>query len=151
MILNVGDLAPVFTLPTQRGVLVSLSEVFTHGDVTIAFVGRVTRAGGETPADRRILALINDYPRLQAADMQLLPIVANPPEQAKRYVEELGTPFHLLCDDQGVAARLYHLDRWTWLWRRDITPALFGIETDGRVGFQKVGEWAGKTNPPHIP
>jgi thioredoxin-dependent peroxiredoxin len=149
---NVGDLAPPFTLPTQRGLLVSLAEALRQGAVTLAFVGRVTTAGGDTPADRRILAMINDYQRLhEGGGMTLLPVVSNSRAQARRYVEELGTPFNLLCDEDGAVARLYNLNRWTWLRRRDIRPALFGIEMDGRVGFRQIGEWAGKTEPPGAP
>jgi peroxiredoxin len=145
---RVGDIAPPFTLPTQRGVLVSLSETLQHspGGVTVAFVGRVTLGGRDTPTERRIRTLRNEHPRILEQGLTLLVIVANRQDDAKRYVEEAGTPFHLLCDEDGAVARQYGLGlglgRWTLLLRRDIRPARFGVDPNGRVGFCQTGEWA---------
>jgi peroxiredoxin len=153
---NVGDPAPLFTLPTQRGVPVRLSEVLTHGAALIAFPGRVdsARPGGVSaagagaaaaaapapaPADRRVLALARIHDRLREACIQLLVIVPNPREDAKRYVEETGTPFHLLCDDGEVATR-YGVRRRVTL-RRDTHPALFAVNGDGRIGYRLLETW----------
>jgi peroxiredoxin len=149
MLPKVGEVAPLFTLPSQRGVPMSLSDALRRGPVTVAFVGRVTTAGRGTAADRRILALVHDFPRLHDAGIALFAIVSNHREQAKRCVEEIGTPFHLLCDDEGAVARQYGLSRWRFPLWRDMRPALFGIEPDGRIHSCLVGDWVKTNRDPH--
>jgi peroxiredoxin len=155
---DVGEPAPAFTLPTQRGVPVRLSDVLARGHaVLIAFIGRVdsasprvsinvrdrgsdrANAGIATAVDRRLIALARVHARLRERDLQLLVIVPNRQDDAKRYVEETGTPFPLLCDDGAVATQ-YGVRRRLTL-RRDTRPALFVVNGEGRIGFRLLDTW----------
>lgn len=149
---NIGEAAPLFRLPTQRGVFMSLADVLRHGAALVAFPGRVnvsSRWGGDESgpgaADRRVQALARVYQRLQQADIGLLVIVPNPQTEAKRYVEEVGTPFHLLCGDDDVTTR-YGVRVWSLMPpRRDTRPALFGIDAEGRVRYRLLTDWHADT------
>src|SRR5262245_44255211 len=121
----VGRVAPQFTLPTQRGLPTSLAEVLSHGGALIAFPGRVSWKHVNTPANQRIDALAQVYARARAAHIQVLVIVPNRQEDAKRFVEEVGTPFHLLCDDGTVATRYGVPGHGIMTLRPNTGPALF--------------------------
>jgi peroxiredoxin len=146
---EVGETAPDFTLPTQRGVLVSLSAALRDGPVRIAFPGRVSHPA----AHARILWLARICTAVPAMPNfpRPLVIVPNSPDEAKRYVEEVGTPFHLLCDDDGRVTALYGVRRPLAL-RRDTRPALFDVDANGVITSRQLDAWieieAGeKTNP----
>ena len=121
MLLDVGQAAPDFTLPTQRGVSTCLSTVLQNGPTLIAFPGRIDRAAGH----QRILELAGLYPRVP----RMLVIVPNRQDVAKRFVEEVGTPFHLLCDENGAVAMRYGLKR--------NTPAMFEVDTAGVIRYRR--------------
>jgi peroxiredoxin len=173
----IGDTAPLFALPTQRGVSTSLADVLQQrGAAIIAFPGRVSGSGGISgggisdgggisgggisgggisdgggigneggtrrgAADRRIRALARVHEPLQDAGIALLVIVPDRQDAAKRFVEEVGTPFHLLCDD-GEVTRRYGVFRRSLPWlRRDARPALFGIDAGGRIRYRFLADW----------
>jgi peroxiredoxin len=145
---NIGEAAPLFRLPTQRGVSTSLGDVLRRGAALIAFPGRVSvsfRAGGDEigsgVADRRVQALARVYQRLEHAGIGLLVIVPNSQTEAKRYVEDVGTPFHLLCGDDDVTTR-YGVRLWSLMpGRPDTRPALFGIDAEGRIRYRFLADW----------
>ncbi len=136
---EVGEQAPQFELPTQRGVPTALDEVLErHGAAIIAFPGRLTRAD----ADARVRALARMHAAHADANIVLLVIVPNRIEEAKRYVEEVGTPFHLLCDtDTADVATRYGVRRRFTL-RADTAPALFGVDRTGAIRYRFLGTWS---------
>jgi thioredoxin-dependent peroxiredoxin len=119
--MKAGQAALDFTLPTQRGVSTTLSTVLKGGPALIAFPGRIDRAAGH----QRVLELARLYTAALADGRQMLVIVPNRQAIAKRYVEEVGTPFHLLCDEDGAVATRYGV-------RRN-TPAMFLVDTAGII------------------
>jgi peroxiredoxin len=80
-------------------------------------------------------ALARVHARLQHAGIDVLVIVPNRQDAAKRYVEEVGTPFHLLCDD-GDVMRRYGVRRWL-----RPRPALFGVDAGGVIRVRHAGDW----------
>jgi peroxiredoxin len=134
---DTGDKAPLFELPTQRGVRTTLSDVLERSAALVAFPGRVTHAA----AHRRLLALARVYSRIRASNTALLVIVPNGIEQTKRYVEENGTPFHILCDTNraDVASRFGVRRRFTL--RADTNPALFAVDRAGVIRYRLLGTW----------
>jgi peroxiredoxin len=150
MRLRVGDTAPDFTLRTQRGVVVSLSAVLAPGDsALIAFPGRLDSAA----ARQRILWLSRVYSRLRSQVeapltlpaspwLEFLVIIPNKQDEAKRYVEEVGTPFYLLCDDDGRVTDRYGVSvrRWFGL-RRDTAPAMFFVDGNGVIQSCRLDGW----------
>src|SRR5689334_11075585 len=124
---EVGEIAPDFTLPTQRGALVSLSAALREGPVRIAFPGRLSHPA----AHARILWLARMFTSVPHPPRPLV-IVPNSPDEARRYVEEVGTPFHLLCDDDGRVTARYGVRRPLAL-RRDTRPALFEVDAAGLI------------------
>lgn len=136
---EVGETAPDFTLPTQRGVLVSLSAALREGPVRIAFPGRISHPA----AHARILWLARTFTTITSVPNPPRPlvIVPNSPDEAKRYVEEVGTPFHLLCDDDGRVTALYGVRRPLAL-RRDTRPALFDVDAAGVITSRRLDAWA---------
>ena len=133
---QIGDPAPSFTLPTQHGVPICLCSLLRGGTplLLIAFPGRLAHAA----AHARILALARLAPDFPAA--RFLVIVPHRPDEAKRYVEEVGTPFDLLCDDDGHVTAAYGVPRRFAL-RRDNRPGLFGVDAAGVIRYRRLDSW----------
>ncbi len=119
----------------------SLAEVLSRSGALIAFPGRVSWKHFKTPANQRIHALAHISTRARAAHIQLLVIVPNRQEDARRFVEEVGTPFHLLCDDGTVATRYGVPGHGIMTLRPDTGPALFGVNRAGTIRYRLLDDW----------
>jgi peroxiredoxin len=71
--------------------------------------------------------------------VQVAPILAQPPDAVRRYVEETGVPFNILIDERRDVARAYGvwhrigLDAWN-----TARPAVFLVDQAGRVRYSFV-------------
>lgn len=135
--LHVGDRAPDFTLPTQRGEPLALHDVLAKGPILLVF-----HRGTWCPNCRRRFAeLARNFPTYAARGAQIVAVVAQAQDAVKRYIEETGLPFNILLDESRLAAKAYGvwhrlgLDAWNVA-----RPALFLIGRDGLVRYLFVGQ-----------
>ena len=69
-------------------------------------------------------------------------MVAQRSEVVKRYIEETGLPFNILIDDSREVLRAYGVWHRAGLTAWNIArPALFLIDTAGRIHYSFVAEW----------
>lgn len=132
--LRVGDAAPDFELPDQRGALVSLHGLLDRGPVVLTFF-----RGGWCPfctISLRALDAITDEIGRQGAEL-----VAISPQRADLTAdtaERNALRFRLLTDKGGEVARQYGV-------RRDLNPELREIYRRFGHSLSEVnagGEWA---------
>lgn len=100
--LDVGDRAPEFELPNQRGETVRLSD-YEGRRVVLYFYPRANTEGCTTEAE--------GFRDRQAAfaqrDVATIGISDDPVEDLAAFAEEHDLPFHLLSDENGEVATLY--------------------------------------------
>jgi peroxiredoxin Q/BCP len=103
MKVNVGDLAPDFTLPTQTGEEVSLSQFRGKKNVVLYFYPK-----DETPGCTREACTFRDsfelFTDLGAA---VVGVSADTVESHKAFAEHYNLPFTLLSDVENTVRKLY--------------------------------------------
>ncbi|AMW31034.1 thioredoxin-dependent thiol peroxidase [Arthrospira platensis] len=103
MSLNVGDLAPDFTLSDQDGNLISLSQ-FRRQTVVLYFYPR-----DHTPGCTKEACGFRDvYADYQGNNIIVLGISTDDPKSHTKFINKYHLPFPLLCDPDGKVATLYH-------------------------------------------
>jgi peroxiredoxin Q/BCP len=122
--LEAGDEAPAFTLPSTRGEL-HLGELSAGRKVLLAFY-----AEDRTPlCATEIAALKNDWPVIEELGATVIGISADSLESHRRFANELDLPFPLASDESLAVATAYGVaDPDTKRSRR----ALF-VVLDGRI------------------
>ncbi|NJK60928.1 MAG: thioredoxin-dependent thiol peroxidase [Oscillatoriales cyanobacterium SM2_1_8] len=102
MTLQVGDLAPDFTLLDADGTAVTLSA-WRGQPVVLYFYPR-----DNTPGCTKEACGFRDlYPQFQAAGIQVLGISADDAKAHGKFRDKFQLPFPLLCDPEAQVARLY--------------------------------------------
>ena len=103
--LNVGDLAPDFTLPDATGKSVTLSDLLANGPVVINFY-----RGQWCPyCNLEIRAFQSLLPEFQQANAQVIAISPELPDNALSIAEKHSLVFPVLSDVGNVVARSYGL------------------------------------------
>lgn len=104
--LKVGERAPEFTLPDERGIEISLSAVLHTGPLLLYFY-----PADFTPGCTREACGIAEYhPRLQQEGIRVLGISPQFPESHRRFRERYQLPFPLLTDHAKTVIRMYDVD-----------------------------------------
>jgi peroxiredoxin len=103
--LDVGDVAPDFTLPDQDGAMVCLSDRLAQGPVVLIFV-----RGGWCPFCTLTLRAFDRIGRaLHKAGGSLIAVAPTVPDQTRATAERHHLRFPLLSDDQLRVAETYGL------------------------------------------
>lgn len=116
--LAVGDKAPVFTLPTADGRLISLADYHGRQPVVIYFYPKDDTPGCTAEA----CAFRDQYEDFKQAGAEVIGISSDTPESHARFVSKYRLPFLLLSDHDGAVRKAYGV------------PATFGL-LPGRVTF----------------
>lgn len=103
--LEVGTLAPDFTLPDQNGTLRSLSD-YRGQRVILYFYPRDMTAG----CTKQACGFAELYPQFREKDAVVIGISKDSVKSHKRFEEKYGLPFTLLSDTELVAIQAY--DVW---------------------------------------
>jgi thioredoxin-dependent peroxiredoxin len=117
--IQVGDVAPSFTLPDKDGNLVSLSDYAGIKPLVIFFY----------PYDysknctREVCAFRDNYDRFQRAGAEVIGISSDPPESHRRFSAQFYLPYILLSDEGDKVKR-----EW------GVPDAFFGL-IEGRVTY----------------
>ena len=103
--INVGDVAPDFTLPNVTGDPVSLQETLRHGPLVLSFY-----RGGWCPfCNLELHALQSRLPEIKALGGSLIGISPETPDKAMAAIDEHQLEFEVLSDIGNKTARQYGL------------------------------------------
>ncbi len=114
---QVGDIAPDFTLPAQKGTLVSLGDFFGEKYVVLYFYPRDNT--GICTAEA--CAFRDSYEVFKEADAEVLGISSDSVEAHQQFAATHQLPFMLLSDTDGLLRKRYGV------------PTAFGLP--GRVTY----------------
>jgi len=102
MTVKVGDTAPDFTLPSQSGASVSLSD-FRGKSVVLYFYPK-----DDTPGcTKESCAFRDQYEVFQNAGAEVIGVSADSPESHQRFAAKYQLPFTLLSDTGNQVRKLY--------------------------------------------
>jgi peroxiredoxin Q/BCP len=102
MSLQIGDLAPDFSLPDTQGNLVRLSELRGQR-VVLYFYPRDNTPG----CTKEACAFRDAYSDYQAQDVVVLGISTDDAKSHAKFTTKYELPFPLLCDADAVVAQAY--------------------------------------------
>ncbi|NPV08966.1 MAG: thioredoxin-dependent thiol peroxidase [Anaerolineae bacterium] len=117
--LKYGDPAPDFTLTSDRGEQVSLSD-FRGQKVVVYFFPKAGTSG----CTRQACSIRDLYPRIQVQATVVIGISPDSPEELARFRQRHNLPFVLLSDPDHRVAMAY--DAWG-------RKKAFGRETEGII------------------
>lgn len=164
--LSVGDPAPDFVLPDDRGQPIRLSDLWRQRPIVLVFV----RHSGCTLCLDHAVVLRNVSPEIQAAGGDVVLVTMDDPEHLHVFKQRWQLPFVCLADPQQVGYRAFGCPRGSLfaiagpaMWWRAIKslfrhgagrvrgdpwqlPGSFVIDTDGRLQFvhrsRHSADWA---------
>jgi peroxiredoxin Q/BCP len=97
MKINVGDKAPDFTLPSQMGDNVTLSEYFDKKNVVLYFYPKDETRG----CTREACEFRDSYDVFTSLGAEVLGVSSDTLESHKSFATHHGLPFLLLSDEKG--------------------------------------------------
>jgi peroxiredoxin Q/BCP len=103
MKINVGDKAPDFTLPSQMGDNVTLSEYFDKKNVVLYFYPKDETRG----CTREACEFRDSYDVFTSLGAEVLGVSSDTLESHKSFATHHGLPFLLLSDEKGEVRKLY--------------------------------------------
>ena len=103
MELKVGDKAPDFTLPSQMGDNVTLSEFFGKKAIVLYFYPKDESAG----CTREACRFRDSYDAFTDLGAEVLGVSSQSVESHKSFASHHGLPFLLLSDADGKVRQLY--------------------------------------------
>ncbi len=115
---RVGDPAPNFTLPSQTGNTVSLSDFIGKKVIILYFYPKDDTPGCTTEA----CAFRDSYEDFKDAGAEVIGVSSDSEESHRRFAEKHRLPFILLSDGNGAVRKRYGV------------PATFGL-LPGRVTY----------------
>jgi peroxiredoxin Q/BCP len=129
--LEIGDVAPDFTLTADDGSTVTLSD-FRGQKVVLYFYPKAGTSG----CTRQACAIRDVYPRIEAGDAVVIGISPDRPQALVRFRERHDLPFILLSDPEHKVAEAY--GAWGERTSRGKTTmgiirSHFGIDEEGRL------------------
>lgn len=119
MSVEIGKLAPDFTLENQDGKQISLSD-YKGKNVVLYFYPKDMTPGCTTQAcDFR-----DSHEVFEQQDTVILGISPDPIERHQKFIEKHGLPFELLADTEQEASTLYDV----WKLKKMFGKEFYGIE-----------------------
>jgi len=103
LIVRVGDKAPDFTLPSQMGDDVTLSEFFGKKNVVLYFYPKDETKG----CTKEACTFRDNYEELTNLGAEVIGVSGQSVESHKSFASHYGLPFILLSDEGNNARELY--------------------------------------------
>ena len=103
MAVSVGDKAPDFTLPSQMGDNVTLSEYLGKKNVVLYFYPKDETLG----CTREACSFRDSYQELTSLGAEVLGVSGQSVESHKSFATHYGLPFILLADEDNNVRKLY--------------------------------------------
>ena len=129
--LHAGDVAPDFTLRSDDGQEVSLSD-FRGRKVVVYFYPKAGTSG----CTKQACSIRDQYPRIEVRDTPVIGISPDSPGALARFREKHGLPFILLSDpDHAVAAAYGARGRKKAFGQESegVIRSHFGLDEEGRI------------------
>ena len=129
--IEMGDVAPDFTLTADDGTEVSLSQ-FRGRRVALYFYPKAGTSG----CTRQACAVRDVYPQIEEADVVVIGISPDPPEKLIKFREKHNLPFILLSDPDHQVAEAYGAWGEKKMYGKTyegIIRSHFAIDEEGRV------------------
>ena len=104
--LAVGERAPEFSLPDDRGIEVSLSAVLHTGPLLLYFYPADFTPG----CTREACGIAQYFPTLEEQQIRVLGVSPQSPDSHRRFRERHRLPFALLCDPGKTVIRMYDVN-----------------------------------------
>ncbi len=100
---EVGSVAPDFTLPSQSGDMVSLEDFLGHKPVILFFYPK-----DDTPGcTKQACAFRDNYEEFRKLDAKVIGISSDSVESHESFAARYNLPFTLLSDEGGIVRKLY--------------------------------------------
>ena len=123
---NVGSVAPDFTLPSQAGEMVSLGDFMGKRPVVLFFYPK-----DDTPGcSKEVCAFRDDYEQFGRLDAEVIGVSSDSVESHRSFAENHDLPFTLLSDEGGKVRQLYGVPNTLGLFPGRVT---YLIEGEGVV------------------
>ena len=111
MKIKVGDKAPEFTLPSQDGTQVSLSDFLGKKNVIVYFYPK-----DDTPGcTKEACAFRDQYQVFTDAGAEVIGISGDSQQSHKQFATKYNLPFTLLCDTNNKVRQLYDVPATLWI------------------------------------
>ena len=123
-----GDPAPDFSLRSQDGEVVRLSELLKRGSVVVYFYPKDRTPGCTAEAG----AFRDNYPRFAELGTEVVGISSDSVDSHKGFADECDLPFRILSDADGEVRRKYGVSSSMGLIPGRVT---FLIDTRGIVRY----------------
>jgi len=104
---DVGSMAPDFTVSSQSGALVSLKDLLGERPVVLFFYPRDDTLG----CTRQACAFRDRYEEFAKLDAWVVGISSDPVSSHERFAQKHGLPFTLLSDEGGRVRELHGIPR----------------------------------------
>lgn len=135
---TVGDEAPEFSLQDQTGKRVSLKSF--RGQVLVLYFYPKDHTPGCT---KEACDFRDSSQRIQRTGAAVLGISLDGPESHRRFIDKLGLPFSLLCDEDAAVSKAYGAYKQKEMYGKKfwgIERSTFVIDKAGRIKaiFRKV-------------
>ncbi len=111
MKIKVGDKAPEFTLPSQDGTQVSLSDFQGKKNVVVYFYPKDNTPG----CTKEACAFRDQYQVFTDAGAEVIGISGDSQQSHKQFVTKYNLPFTLLCDTNNKVRQLYDVPATLWI------------------------------------
>ncbi|MEB3341364.1 peroxiredoxin [Okeania sp.] len=111
MKINVGDKAPEFTLPSQEGTQVSLSDFRGKKNVVIYFYPKDNTPG----CTKEACAFRDQYEVFTDVDAEIIGISGDTQKSHQQFTTKYNLPFTLLCDTDNKVRQLYDVPATLWI------------------------------------
>ncbi len=116
--LQVGDVAPDFSLPSTTGEVVSLYSLLARTQVVLFFYPKAF-----TPlCTAEVCSFRDSFDRFTSLDAAVLGISSDKPDTLERFAEQHGVKFPLLSDENSKTRKAFRV------------PKMFGV-LPGRVTY----------------
>ena len=126
MAVKVGDVAPDFTLQSQDGSEVSLSDFRGKKDVVVYFYPK-----DDTPGCTKEACAFRDRHQVfQDAGAEVIGISDDSPQSHKQFAAKYNLPFTLLSDTGSKVRKLYEVPATLWILPGRVT---YVIDKEGVV------------------
>ena len=111
MKIKVGDKAPEFTLPSQDGTQISLSDFRGKKNVVVYFYPK-----DDTPGcTKEACAFRDQYQVFTDVGAEVIGISADSQKSHKEFANKYNLPFTLLCDTSNKVRQLYDVPATLWI------------------------------------
>ncbi len=108
--INVGEKAPDFTLPSQMGDNVTLSEYFGKKNVVLYFYPKDESTG----CTKEACKFRDNYDVFTSLGAEVLGVSSQSVESHKSFASHHGLPFILLSDEKSDVRKLYGVSSGVW-------------------------------------